>query len=65
LRTDIRRSNEKYNEFGGYKGSNRESEDAIFSKVREMKESIINNDYIKNATNGRSSITSSKIGQFR
>lgn len=61
---DYRRSNDKENEYAAYKSNNREEEEAIFSKVREMKESIINNDYMKNSINVRSSINSVKFAQY-
>ena len=38
----------------------REDEEALFSKVREMKESLINQDLMKSSTNGRSSTSSYK-----
>ena len=37
-----------------------EEEEALFSKVREMKESLINQDIMKGSINGRSSISSFK-----
>lgn len=37
-----------------------EEEEALFSKVREMKESLINQEVMKSSVNGRSSISSFK-----
>jgi hypothetical protein len=61
---DYRRPTDKENDYAAYKSGNREEEEAIFSKVREMKESIINNDYMKSSINGRASISSAKFSQY-
>jgi hypothetical protein len=61
---EYRRPTDKENDYLPYRSGNREEEDAIFSKVREMKESIINNDYMKTSINGRASISSAKFSQY-
>ena len=42
----------------------REEEEALFSKMREMKESLINQDVMKRSINGRSSTSSFKYNQL-
>jgi hypothetical protein len=61
---EYRRPTDKENDYLPSRGGAREEEEAIFSKVREMKESIINNDYMKSSINGRASITSAKFAQY-
>ena len=39
----------------------REEEEALFSKVREMKESLINQDVMKSSINGRNSNSSGRF----
>lgn len=51
---DYRRTNDKENVTNlTYKANTRQSEQAVFSKVREMKESILNNNYIKTSIGAR------------
>ena len=42
----------------------REEEEALFSKVREMKESLINNDMMRVSGNGRNSHSSYKYSNI-
>ena len=64
---NLRRSNEQRTPFEeraknmqDLKSYAREDEEAMFSKVREMKESLINQDLMKGCMNGRSSTSSYK-----
>lgn len=52
---DVRRYSDKENVSNvSYRANHRESEEAVFSKVREMKESILNNNSIKNSIGAKS-----------